>query len=143
MTMVVVECPPETGIRIRDAFMKRINGHDSDVASTVASKDPNNAFKWKCASEHAAGQSGSHTWKLRIPMQLLHRLQQNLQTIKQEEQNAGSPGPYWLVEADYESLYVLRQQYTENKEDKISSVREIIDDLDRENWDWVGVSPPS
>ena len=25
--MVVVECPRETGIRTRDAFMKRINGH--------------------------------------------------------------------------------------------------------------------
>ena len=67
-TMVFLECPAQRGIRIRDAFMKRINGHDSDVASTVASKDPNNAFKWKCAPEHAAGQSGSHTWKLRIPM---------------------------------------------------------------------------
>ena len=39
-TMVVVECPPETGIRTRDAFMKRINGHQSDVASTIANKAP-------------------------------------------------------------------------------------------------------
>ena len=46
--MVVVEWPLETGIPTRDAFMKRINGHQSDVASTIASKDPENSFKWKC-----------------------------------------------------------------------------------------------
>ena len=58
-TLVVVECPPETWIRNQDAFMKRINGHQSDVASMITSKDPHKAFKWKCASEHTAGQSGS------------------------------------------------------------------------------------
>ena len=121
-TTVVVECPPETSIRTRDAFMKRINGHQSDVASTIASKDPHNTFRWKCASEHTAGQSGSHAWRLHLPMQLLPRLTRALQTIKQEEENAGNPGPYWLTETDYESLYILRQQYTEHKEDRISSV---------------------
>ena len=65
-------------------------------------------------------------------MQLLPWLTQTLQTIKQEEQNAGSPGPYWLIETDYEGLYVLRQRYTEHKDDKISSVQEIIDDINRE-----------
>ena len=130
--MVVVECPPETGIRTRDAFMKRINGHQSGVASTIASKDPKNAFKWKCASEQAAGQSVFHAWKLRIPMQLLPRLTQTLQIIKQEAQHADSPGPYWLIETDYEGLYVPRQRYAEHKEDKIFSVREIIDDINRE-----------
>ena len=58
-TTVVVEFPPETGIRTRDAFMKRVNGHQLDVASTIANNDPHNTFRWKCASEHAAGQSGS------------------------------------------------------------------------------------
>ena len=131
-TTIVVECPPETGIRTRDAFMKRINGHQSDVASTIASKDPHNTFRWKCASEHTAGQSGSHAWRLHLPMQLLPRLTQARQTVKQEEENAGNPGPYWLTETDYESLYILRQQYTEHKEDIITSVQEILDDLDRE-----------
>ena len=131
-TTIVVECPPETGIRTRGAFMKRINGHQSDVASTVASKDPHNTFRWKCASEHTAGQSGSHAWRLHLPMPLLPRLTQALQTIKQEEENAGNPGPYWLTETDYESLYILRQQYTEHKEDRITSVQETLDDLDRE-----------
>ena len=65
-------------------------------------------------------------------MQLLPRLTQALQTIKQEEENAGNPGPYWLAETDYESLYILRQQYMEHKEDRITSVQEILDDLDRE-----------
>ena len=65
-------------------------------------------------------------------MQLLPRLTQALQTIKQEEENAGNPGSYWLIETDYESLYILRQQYTEHKEDKITSVQEILDDIDRE-----------
>ena len=131
-TTIVVECPPETGIRTRDAFMKRINGHQSDVASTIASKDPHNTFRWKCASKHTAGQSGSHAWRLHLPMQLLPRLTQALETIKQEEENAGNPGPYWLTETDYESLCIVRQQYTEQKEDRITSVREILDDLDRE-----------
>ena len=131
-TTVVVECPPETSIRTRDAFMKPINGHQSDVASTIASKDPHNNFWWKCASEHTAGQSGSHAWRLHLPMQLLPRLTQALQAIKQEEESAGNPGPYWLTENDYESLYILRQQYTEHKEDKITSVQEILDDIDRE-----------
>ena len=93
-TTIVVECPRETGIWTRDAFMKRINGHQSDIASTIASKDPHNTFRWKCASEHTAGQSGSHAWRLHLPMQLLPRLTQALQTIKQEEENAGNPGPY-------------------------------------------------
>ena len=57
-TTLVVECPPKIGIRTRDAFMKRINGHQSDVTSTIVSKDPHNTFRWKCASEHTAGQSG-------------------------------------------------------------------------------------
>ena len=131
-TTIVVECPPETGIRTRDAFMKRINGHQSDVASTIASKDPHNTFRGKSASEHTAGQSGSHAWRLHLPMQLLPRLTQALQTIEQEEENAGNPGPYWLTETDYESLYIPRQQYTEHKEDRITSVQEILDDLDRE-----------
>ena len=65
-------------------------------------------------------------------MQLLPKLTQALQTIKQEEENAGNPGPYWLTETDYESLYILRQQYTKHKEDKITSVQEILDDIDRE-----------
>ena len=112
--------------------MKRINGHQSDVASTIASKDPHNTFRWKCASEHTAGQSGSHAWRRHLPMQLLPRLTQALQTIKQEEENAGNPEPYWLTETDYESLYILRQQYTEHKEDRITSVQEIVDDIDRE-----------
>ena len=86
------------------------------MASTIASKDPENAFKWKCAYEHTAGQGGSHAWKLRIPMQLLPRLTQTLQTIKQEEQNAANPGPYLLIENDYEGLYVLRQPFTEHKD---------------------------
>ena len=64
-------------------------------------------------------------------MQLLPRLTQALKTIKQEEENAGNPGPYWLTETDYESLYILRQQYTEHKEDRITSVQEILDDLGR------------
>ena len=131
-TTIVVECPPETGIRTRDAFMKRINGHQSNVASTIASKDPHNTFRWKCASEHTAGQSGSHAWRLHLPMQLLPHLTQALQTTKQEEENAGNLGPCWLTETDYESLYILRQQYTEHKEDRITSVKEILDDLDRE-----------
>ena len=71
-TTVVVVCPTETGISTRDAFMIRINGHQSDVASTIASKDPHNTFHWKCASEHTAGQSGSRAWRLHLPMQLLH-----------------------------------------------------------------------
>ena len=70
--------------------MKRIKGHQSDVASTIASKDPHNTFRWKCASEHTAGQSGSHAWRPHLPMQLLPRLAQALQTIKQEEENAGT-----------------------------------------------------
>ena len=112
--------------------MKRINGHQSDVASTIASKDPHNTFRWKCASEHTAGQSGSHAWRLHLAMQLLPRLTQALQTIKQEAENAGNPGPYWLTETDHETLYILRQQYREHKEDRITSVQEILDDLDRE-----------
>ena len=63
--------------------------------------------------------SGSHAWKLRIPMQMLPTLTQTLQTIKQEEQNAGSPGSHWLVETEYEG-----RQY-------FSSVQEIIDDINR------------
>ena len=131
-TTVVVECPPETGIRTPDAFMKRINRHQSDVASTIASKDPNNTFRWKCASKHGAEQSGSHAWRLHLPMQLLPKLTQALQTIKQEEENAGNPGPYRLTETNYESLYILRQQHTEHKEDKITFVQEIPDDIDKE-----------
>ena len=131
-TTVVVECPPETGIRTRDAFMKRINGHQSDVASTIGSKDPHNTFRWKCASEHTAGQSGSHAWRLHVPMQLLCKLTEALQTIKHEEENAGNSGPSWLTETDYESLYILRQQYTEHPEDKITWVQEILEDIDRE-----------
>ena len=65
-------------------------------------------------------------------MQLLPRLTQALQTIKQEEKNAGNPGPYCLTETDYKSLYIPRQQYTEHKEDRITFVQEILDDLDRE-----------
>ena len=64
--------------------------------------------------------------------QLLPWLTQTLQTIKQEEQNAGSPEPYWSIGTDYEGLYVLRQRYTEHHDDKISSVQEIIDDINRE-----------
>ena len=82
-TTVAVECPPETDIRTREAFMKPINGHQSDVASTIASKDPHNTFWWKCASQHTPGQSGSHAWRLHLPMQLLPKLTQALQTIKQ------------------------------------------------------------
>ena len=115
-TTVVIECPPETGIRTRDAFMKRVNGHQSDIASTIASKDPHTTFWCKCASEHTTGQSGSHAWMLHLPMQLLPKLTQALQKIKQDEENAGNPGPYLLTETDYESLYILRQQYTENKQ---------------------------
>ena len=130
--MVVVECPPSTGIRTRDSFMKRVNRHELDVASTIANKDRKSAFKWKCTSEHTAGQSGYHAWNLPIPMQLLPRLTQTLQTIKQEEQNARSPGPYWPIDTDYEGPYVLRQRYSKHKDDKISSVEEIIDDINRE-----------
>ena len=65
-------------------------------------------------------------------MQLLPRLTQALQTIKQEEDYAGNPRPNWLTATDYESLYILRQQYTEHKEDKITSVQQILDDIDRE-----------
>ena len=65
-------------------------------------------------------------------MQLLPRLTQALQTIKQEEGNAGNPGPYWLTETDYESRYILRKQYTEHKEDRTTSVQKILDDLDGE-----------
>ena len=65
-------------------------------------------------------------------MQLLPKLTQALQTIKQEGENAGDPGPYWLTETDYESLYFLRQQCTEQKEDKITPVQEIFDDIDME-----------
>ena len=54
-------------------------------------------------------------------MQLLPKLTQALQTIKQEEENAGNPGPYWLTETYYESQYLLPQQYKEHKEDKITS----------------------
>ena len=43
-TTVVVECLPETGTRTRNAFLQRLNGHQSDVASTIASKDPHNTF---------------------------------------------------------------------------------------------------
>ena len=129
---VLVECPPETSIRKRDAFVKRINGHQSVVASTTASKDPHNTFWWECASEHSVGQSGSHAWRLHLPMKLLPRLMQALQPIKQEEENVGNPGPYWLTETDYESLYILRQQYTDHKEDKITPVQEILDDIYRE-----------
>ena len=57
-------------------------------------------------------------------MQLLPGLAQTLQTIKQEEHNAGSPGLYWLSETDYEGLYILRQGYTGHKDDRISSVQE-------------------
>ena len=65
-------------------------------------------------------------------MQLLPKLTQALQTIKPKEENAGNPGPYWLTETDYESLYILIQQYTEHKEDKMTSVQEILDDIDGE-----------
>ena len=121
-TTVVVECPPETGIRTRDAFMKRINGHESHVASTIAGKDPHNTFRWKCASEYTAGQSVPLARRLHLPMQLLPKFTQALQTIKQEEENARNRGPYWLTETDYESLYIPQQQYTEHKQDKITSV---------------------
>ena len=131
-TTLVVECPPEAAIRTRGAIMKRNNGHQFDVASTIASKDPHNTFRWKCSSEHTAGQSGSHAWRLHLSMQLLPRQTQALQTIKQEEENAGNPGPYWLTKTDYESLYTLRQQYTEHKKDKITSLQEILYDIERE-----------
>ena len=72
-----------------------------------------------CVHKHITGQSGSHAWKLHLPMQLLRRLTQALQTIKQEDENAGNSGPYWL-ETDYESLYILRQQYIEHNEDNIT-----------------------
>ena len=131
-TMVVMECPPETGIRTRDAFMKCIKGHHSDVASTIVSKDPENPLKWKCVSEHTVAQSGSHAWKLRITMEPLPQVTQPLQTVKQEEQNAGSPGPFWIMETDYKGLYFLRQRYKQHQDNKISFVQEIIDDLRRE-----------
>ena len=130
-TPVVLECPPETGIRTRDAFMKQIHGHQSDVASTIRSKDPHNTFRWKSGSKQTAGQSGSCAWRLHLPMKLLPKVTQALHTIKQEEENTGNPGPYLLTETDYEILYILRQQYTENKEDKITSVQEILNDIDR------------
>ena len=91
---VVAECPPDPGIKTRDAFMKRINGHQFDVASTIACKDPHNTFRWTRASEHIAGQGGSHASRLHLPMQLLPKLTEALQTIKQEEENNGNPGPY-------------------------------------------------
>ena len=54
-------------------------------------------------------------------MQLLPKLTQALQTIKEEEENAENPGPCWLIETNYESLYILLQQYSEHKEEKITS----------------------
>ena len=136
--MVVVESPPQTGNRTRDAFMKRINGHWCDVVSTTASKDLENTFKWKYASEHGAGQSGSHAWKLRLPMELQPRLTQASQTIKQEEENAGSPGPYWLVATAYKSLYMPQQRCTEHMEDKISSVQVDQPELGRSIASFLG-----
>ena len=65
-------------------------------------------------------------------MQLLPKLTQALHTIKQEVENAGNPGPCLLTETDYESLFILRQQYTEHKEEKLKTVEEILDDIDRE-----------
>ena len=65
-------------------------------------------------------------------MQLLPKLTQALQTMKQEEENAGNLGPYWLTETDCESLYILRQQFIEHKEDNITSVQEILRDIGME-----------
>ena len=48
-------------------------------------------------------------------MRLLPKVTQALQTIEQEEKNAGNPCPYWLMETDQENLYMLRQGYTEHK----------------------------
>ena len=78
-------------------------------------------------------------------MQVLPRLTQTLKNIKQEEQNTGSPGPYRLVETNYEGLYVLRQRYTKHKDDKISSVQAIIDDSNLEelaDQSWDAASRP-
>ena len=55
-------------------------------------------------------------------MQLLPKLTQAPQTINEEEENAGNPGPYSLTKTDYESLHILREQFTDHKEDKITSV---------------------
>ena len=71
-------------------------------------------------------------WKLRLPMQPLPRLTQTLETIRQEEENRGTPGPYRLVETAYKSLNVVRQRYTEHKENKMSLVQDTIDDINRE-----------
>ena len=128
-TMVVVECPPETSVRTREAFMKRINRLQSDVASTIASKDPHNTFRRKCASEHTAGYSGSHAWRLHLPMQLLPKLTHALQTIKQEEENAGNPcgslRPTTRVSRSYGNG--IRTQERQNH-----VCRGILDDIDRE-----------
>ena len=65
-------------------------------------------------------------------MHVLPKLTQALETIKQDEENAGSRGPYWLTETDYESLYILRQKFTEHKEDEITSVQETLDNIHKE-----------
>ena len=46
---------PQTGICTCDEFMKHINRHRCDMASTVAIKDPENKVKRKCAPEHTSG----------------------------------------------------------------------------------------
>ena len=97
--------------------MKGINGHPSDVASTIAkthTTPSGGSVPLNTPEDKTAHTRGGYT------SQLLPQLTQPLQTIKQEEENAGNPGPYWLTETDYESLYILRQQYTEHKEDKIT-----------------------
>ena len=46
----------------------------------------------------------------------------------------GTKGP-WVTESDHESLYLLRQHYTDHKEDRITSVQEILDEIEREQLD--------
>ena len=75
-------------------FLKHNNRHQFEVASTVARKHTENAFKWKCALRTNSGTEGPAPMQDTNAHAFPTTTYANLQTIKQEEQNAGSPGPY-------------------------------------------------
>ena len=127
---VVLEFPEAMKVNTLHRMFKFLNETDMEVQTSIAMQLPSNSFPFMGAMEARASRSQSTAYEVRLPRRLVAKATRVVAEAaearyKQDDQLVG---PFIINESARE-LWIVRQRFRVEKEDKISSYEDIIRDF--------------
>ena len=96
-----------------------------DAHSSWAAKQPGQEFYWGNTMGSQSG-CGGHCWRYTLPKPRVPTLLTRLHELVDHPHN---PGPYFILETEYENLFLLSQEWGTPAAEKISSCESAVEDL--------------